>query len=402
MSATETVEEGERPASDVDEQPDRDLVPQLEPLGRTHPVLDRDDVAAVLRPERGRPLGIADLDRDRDHPPAVRHDRRRSLELAALVLGNRHEVVRRRPLPEPDLAAEVEVHRTQHTSGARNETPPRTSRCKLIPPGVRGASRMSNLRAPVALLAIVLVTACGSSGTAGTSASPSHVGEFAASPSSSLEASLEPIPSPYPSPAPSVAAASPQPTPTPAPTRKPTPTRTPKPTPIAWSDAEEALLGAIRPEAATDCKPRRSGLPDRAVAGIECGAGVPFVARVGAYKFTNNDDMYATYLERMAEYGVTPFSGGCYAGTSGDQSWGASFSPDDESKPWAHMGCYLDENNIANVRVTCEHAVYIGLLGRNSDMRVVYSWAMRTDPSVGGNAGYGAPPTICAGGADTY
>jgi len=126
------------------------------------------------------------------------------------------------------------------------------------------------------------------------------------------------------------------------------------------------------------------------------------VDRVGVYLFRNSDDMGATYLDRLAEYGIGPNSGGCYQGTGGDLNWGSSFAPDDESRPWAHVGCYLDENNIANVRVTCDGAVYIGVLGRNRDLRALYSWAMGLPPDTGGMDGSGTPPGICVGGMDVY
>src|SRR5436305_13161730 len=46
--------------SDVDGQPDGDLLPELEPLGLAHGVLERHDVPAVLGPQRGLEVGGPD------------------------------------------------------------------------------------------------------------------------------------------------------------------------------------------------------------------------------------------------------------------------------------------------------------------------------------------------------
>ena len=213
-----------------------------------------------------------------------------------------------------------------------------------------------------------------------------------------------PTASPVPTQAPSLVASRPSAAPSrAAATAAPTARPTARPTPIVWTDDESFLMGGIRADAMGDCQPRRSDLPARSVAGVECRPAAAFVARVGAYAFRSEDDMFKTYRERLAEHGVNLDTGGCYAGTSGDSSWAASFAPDGESKPWARAGCYLDENNIANVRVTCDNAIYIGVLGTNSDMRALYAWALKNPPEIGGLPGYGMPPGICVGtGFDVY
>lgn len=158
-------------------------------------------------------------------------------------------------------------------------------------------------------------------------------------------------------------------------------------------------MGALRPDAGIDCKPRRTGLPNHASAGVECRPGLRYVDRVGAYYFANTDDMLAAYSGRMSEYGVRTNGGNCLGGTSSETGWGPSFAPDDPDMPWARAGCYLDENNIANVRLTCDEHTYVGILGTNSDLRALFSWAFFAD---GGYVPPGMPPGICVVGGEVY
>src|SRR5262245_18869211 len=161
--------------------------------------------------------------------------------------------------------------------------------------GAREATRMKRtITAAASIVALAAVlAACGSTSNP---TPPTLVGQPPAATSPSPPAGPPTTPSP-------VAAV-----PTPSPTRRPTPrpTAKPKPTPIAWTDDETALLGNVRQDAAVDCRPRRSNLPERSIAGIECGAENRTVDRVGVYLFRNSDDMGATYLDRLAEYGIGP------------------------------------------------------------------------------------------------
>jgi hypothetical protein len=175
--------------------------------------------------------------------------------------------------------------------------------------------------------------------------------------------------------------------------------------PTLGSD-EAALKAGLRPDASVACAPKRTGLPERATAGIECDINAGVVARVGAYRFADARDAAMTYLERMASKSVAPASGDCPGGTSGDAPWMAgdrTSGPDSDrvnlgaTGPWVvgRSGCFLDVNENANVRVTCG-ATYIGIVGRNGDVAALHRWAMRAPD---GTTEPGARPGICLAGA---
>ena len=180
------------------------------------------------------------------------------------------------------------------------------------------------------------------------------------------------------------------------------PTRAASPSP-AFSKDELALLEHLRADARVGCAPRRTSLPARAIAGIECQIGSALIARLGAYLFRNEQDAATTYLERLAAYDVAPASGDCAGGTTGDVAWmpGDGTSASDTSTiqfqntgPWSvgRSGCFLDEDGDANVRVTCG-STYIGVLGRNEDVAAVHRWAWMAPA---GPTAPGGPPGLCA------
>jgi hypothetical protein len=57
-------------------------------------------------------------------------------------------------------------------------------------------------------------------------------------------------------------------------------------------------------------------------------------------------------------------------------------------------GCFLDENGTANVRVTCGDGIYIGVLGRDADVSMLYEWTIQYPPSVMPGQDL-IPPGIC-------
>jgi hypothetical protein len=235
---------------------------------------------------------------------------------------------------------------------------------------------MDHVRRLVATATIgLLIAACSSNpGPSGMPASP------VAGPSS--VPSAEPTASAQPSGAPSAA---PSPTPSSAPT---------------FTAAERRLVDALRIDARTGCAPRRTDLPDHATAGVECRVGTALVDRVGIYGFNTQldaDPALAAYLDRLAANNVAPRSGDCKAGTPGDRSW-PEYLPDtadDGSDGYSALrsGCFLDENGIANVRLTCYGTYYVGILGKNADIAGLYAWAWRI---AAGESTHRDPPGICA------
>jgi hypothetical protein len=207
---------------------------------------------------------------------------------------------------------------------------------------------MSKLVLAASLLAAFTLAAC-----AGTPPAPEPSAQPpVASPSS------PPDPSPPATPAPSVPT-----TPSPKPPAA-TPDPTTAPTPTSPNAAERYLIdGVLR--GARDCEPVRDSLPRRSLAGIECGADDPHVARVGFYLFANDDDMLGAYFARMKREGIATESGSCLDGPSE-----TSYIPYEEpaSAPY-RVGCFINSAGDANYRLTLPGAhVYVGVLGRSDDI----------------------------------
>jgi hypothetical protein len=85
------------------------------------------------------------------------------------------------------------------------------------------------------------------------------------------------------------------------------------------------------------------------------------------------------YVQRITQYDVALESGDCAAGTPGDSSWFVTHDP-----PAASMlrsGCFVNENEHANVRLTClpnfgdVPGMYVGVLGASDDLAGLYDWA---------------------------
>src|SRR5512139_2674702 len=71
---------------------------------------DGHNVTAILGPQRSFPLGLADADDHRDHPPAISHDPGYGLQVAGLLVRDCHEEPGGGAFPEPDPAVELDVH----------------------------------------------------------------------------------------------------------------------------------------------------------------------------------------------------------------------------------------------------------------------------------------------------
>lgn len=149
------------------------------------------------------------------------------------------------------------------------------------------------------------------------------------------------------------------------------------------SDPEAGLVAGLRADVAATCEARRSDLPEGALAGVECRTGAGDATRVGAYRFDDASAAVLTYLVRLADYGVGPHDGDCAAGRAGDAPW----RPGDGGSTGVgtiaveggailavgRVGCFLNENDIANVRLTCG-SMYVGVLGRDDDIAGLHRW----------------------------
>lgn len=216
---------------------------------------------------------------------------------------------------------------------------------------------MQRIILAASLAAVLVVAACG--GATGPSASPSEA----------------PSPTPVPSqPAP----ASPTPEPSVAPPSE-VPSEAPSEAPAVPTAEEQYLLdGVLR--GGVDCRPVRDELPAGAVAGIECAADDPDVARLGFYLFDDEATMLAAYFARMEAEGIETESGGCIDG-EGEGSYipYEGLSPDRD-------GCFINDEGYANYRATRSGSnVYIGILGTSDDMAALADFAWLGSQDTPGN-----------------
>jgi hypothetical protein len=238
---------------------------------------------------------------------------------------------------------------------------------------------------PAALLlpAIVLLAAACSTPTGATA------------PAQTAGPSVDVAPSAAPSESPT-AIASPSDRPSKAPGATPAPTMTPD---------EAALVGTLRADAATDCAPRRTDLPEGAQYGIECHPADPLVERIGIYWFASRREAATAYLARMATYGVGPNAGDCFEDVPGDRPWMPGDNEGSVDDPgvftWeGHVlspsrdGCFRDEDGAANVRATCDQA-YVGVLGTGTDLSDLHEWIWRYPD--GYEVGTPDLPGVCIG-----
>jgi hypothetical protein len=240
---------------------------------------------------------------------------------------------------------------------------------------------------PAALLLpaiFVLVAACAA--TSPASPSPTPIASASAQPSTPA---VTPAPSPTVAPSPAV---------TPAPTPKPT---------DAMTAAERKLVALLRPDAAVDCAPRRTDLPEGAIRAVECRADDPLVASIGVYEFKSDEEAAHAYMTRLASYGVDVRAGDCGHDVPGDAAWVPGdgegsyddpgvFNFENEALRTDRIGCFKNENGIANVRVTCDTA-YIGVLGAKKDLSDLTDWTWRYPK--GYEPGTPDAPGICVSGS---
>jgi hypothetical protein len=178
----------------------------------------------------------------------------------------------------------------------------------------------------------------------------------------------------------------------PLPAKPPKPTAPPAPT---FTAAEKALLAQIRPDARKDCAPRRADLPKKATAGVECRPSNGPAARVGFYAFPSDRLAALAYFDRLAEFGVKPLTGDCFHGVPGDLAWTpGDGEPELEDDPdsgividgYAYIvyrdGCFVDDEGMANIRITCGGGVYVGVLGRTADLGALSHWTETNAPGV--------------------
>ena len=174
------------------------------------------------------------------------------------------------------------------------------------------------------------------------------------------------------------------------------PEATPAPVTV-FSPEEEHLVAGVRDDARVNCSPRRTELPEGALAGIECRPTTGPAARVGVYAFDGSDDALRAYFDRLASYGVEPETGNCWEGIPGDGFWGGDTGVDNGQNEIYRQGCFLDEDGHANLRFTgLAESVYVGIVGQSwTSIPELLEWAWAEDD---GNPGIYRPMCRYRGG----
>jgi hypothetical protein len=232
--------------------------------------------------------------------------------------------------------------------------------------------KMPRIVLAASLMAALAIAACGSPASSPVGQVPPS-GIPSAAPSPTASAAGSPSPSVEPTATPSET-----PTATPQPTAKPTP----KPSPVVATKNEKYLIAGARRDV-SGCVPVRSDLPPRAIAGVECRATAPAVARVGFYLFKTEKDTVNAYVARMRAEGINIDSGGgpCIDG-EGDNAYVPWEGPG--IAPWRN-GCFVNDSGYANFRATLPGShVYIGILGRSADMAALADFAWKGNQDVPG------------------
>ena len=150
---------------------------------------------------------------------------------------------------------------------------------------------------------------------------------------------------------------------------------------------EKKLVAMLRPDAAVNCVPRRSDLPKGARFGIECSPHGSLAARVGVYRFASSNEAAFAYMTRMASAGVDVRSGDCNRDKPGEEPWVPGdgeanyddpgvFNWENEALMPERIGCFLNDDGIANVRVACGYD-YIGVLGTGRDLSDLTDWTWK-------------------------
>jgi len=131
------------------------------------------------------------------------------------------------------------------------------------------------------------------------------------------------------------------------PTSSASPSESIPPTAIPVAEAESILRVGIRKDASVGCTSRTTGLPSRAVAGVDCRPATHLVTSVDFYLFTSQADLLSTYLGLLSARGVQQRSGDCFGTKAGEDA----YTPGDGSDGFiaAREGCYIASGKAADL-----------------------------------------------------
>jgi hypothetical protein len=139
-------------------------------------------------------------------------------------------------------------------------------------------------------------------------------------------------------------------------------------------------MAGIRDDARIDCAPIQGDLPARAVTGVECAPNTGLVDRFRLYRFATTDDLLATYLEDVADEGLTPGRGACFDGRGE-----TAYMPGEGLVPFREA-CFVGRSGVSEYRVTYPEAqVLLAIVGRASPPQELANWAWEGNEDVPGS-----------------
>lgn len=167
------------------------------------------------------------------------------------------------------------------------------------------------------------------------------------------------------------------------------PTQVVPPNSLDARSAEADLLKRVRLDLQNLCEPLRAGLPDRAIAGIECAPSSKIVGRVTVYMFDTQKDLLAAYEARMAAHDVPMRTNGglCLPDIRSE----GGYVPGDGHEGIVVVergGCYPDAHGKAHYVATVPPYVLFEVVGKTGNLEAVDRWAFR------GNKDQPGGPTI--------
>ncbi len=141
--------------------------------------------------------------------------------------------------------------------------------------------------------------------------------------------------------------------------------------------AEARLLAGVRASLREACKPLRAGLPEEAVAGLDCPLGDPVVKRVRAYLFREQTDLLDAYFARLARAGLdrqASHRGRCEPGRPAEGPYHPTLPRDRDAYPFRDA-CFFDSSGRAHYLSTSPPHVLSEVVGRSDDFDAVRNWA---------------------------
>ena len=167
--------------------------------------------------------------------------------------------------------------------------------------------------------------------------------------------------------------------------------------PQELTQEELVLLSGMRLDLGGVCAPHRVDLAERALAGVECIPPSDVVDHVTVHLFNSEEDLLAAYQSRLAAHGVPmrTNAGQCLVGQPSEGAYTPEAGGGDLVS--TRGGCYIDDAGHAHYAATMPPFVLLEVDGRVADSVAVqrYAWLGNQDqpgsPTIWRSAGPASP-----------